>query len=80
MNILLAREELDQNPKKVTVESLKKQLDHKTDKLFYFDKNNTHKQIMDLIESIEKDNYTVHFREIKYGLEEEDYMYELHVL
>lgn len=80
MDILLARQTEQSKPKKITIKTLKEQLNKKTDKLFYFDKDNTHKQMLDLVELFEKDNYTVYLREIKYGLDEDNYMYEIHFL
>ncbi len=80
MDILLARKELTAKPKKINVDKLKEELQNCNDKLFYFDKENSHKDMMSLIDAFEEDNYTVHFREIKYGLEDDAYMYELHVL
>jgi dynactin complex subunit len=80
MNILLARQTEKSKPKKISIKTLKEQLNTKIDKLFYFDKDNTHKQMLDLVELFEKDNYTVHLREIKYGLDEDNYMYEIHFL
>ncbi|MBT3279900.1 MAG: hypothetical protein HOF69_03720 [Campylobacteraceae bacterium] len=80
MDILLARTEISAKPKKINVDKLKEELTKCNDKLFYFDKENSHKDMMSLIDTFEDDNYTVHFREIKFGLEEDAYMYELHVL
>ena len=36
--------------------------------------------MMALVESLETSGYNVNFREIKYGLGDEEYMYELHAL
>ena len=80
MDILLARKELNSKPVKVKVSKLKEELKTCNDKIFYIDKDNSHKEVMNLIDEFEKDNYTVHFREIKFGLEDDAYMYELHVL
>ena len=35
---------------------------------------------MSLIDAFEDSDYTVHFREVKYGLSDEEYMYEVHVM
>ena len=80
MEILLARETITSKPKKVDVTTLKEELTTCNDKLFYFDRDNSHKDMMSLIDTFEDDNFTVHFREIKFGLEEDSYIYELHVL
>ena len=35
---------------------------------------------MALVDALEKDGYNVYFREVKYGLADEEYMYEVHAL
>jgi hypothetical protein len=80
MDILLARREINKKPQKIKVDKLKEEMKNCNDKIFYFDKENSHKDIMGLIETFENDNYTVHFKEIKFGLEEDAYMYKLHIL
>jgi hypothetical protein len=80
MELLLARKELKDKPKKITLEKLKKELQGVKEKIFYFDKDNSHKDMMALVDSFEDDNYNVYFREVKYGLADDEYMYEVHIL
>ncbi len=80
MELLLARTELTEKPKKVQIEKVKEELLKDTQKIFYFDKDNSHKDMMALVDSLEKDGLNVYFREVKYGLAEEEYMYEVHAL
>ena len=48
--------------------------------IYYFDKDNSHKNMVALVDSFEGDGYNVHFREVKYGLADDDYMYEVHIM
>ncbi len=80
MDILLAREELTTKPKKVKLEKLLESLEKNGEEIFYFDRENSHKDMMSIVDKFEEAGYTVHFREIKYGLSDEEYMYELHSL
>jgi len=81
MSILLAREELTNKPKSVEIKKLEDELEREGgQKVFYFDKENSHKSMMDLVEHFEKKGHSVYFREVKYGLDENDYMYEVHIL
>jgi hypothetical protein len=80
MDLLLAREELNKKPKKVSLTKVKDELKKDDKKIFYFDKENSHKNMMSLVESLEKDGLNVYFREIKYGLGDDEYLYELHAL
>ena len=36
--------------------------------------------MMALVDALEGDGYNVYFREIKYGLADDEYMYEVHAL
>lgn len=80
MDILLAREELTQKPKKLTLTKIKEQLKEVGEKIYYFDKDNSHKNMMSLVDSLEGEGYNVYFREVKFGLADDEYMYELHAL
>jgi len=80
MDLLLAREELNKKPKKISLTKLKEELNKQPQKIFYFDRENSHKNMMNLLESLEKDGLNVYFREIKYGLGDDEYLYELHAL
>jgi len=52
----------------------------KKDSFFYFDKETSYKDLQDLIDLLEKKGYSVYFREVKYSLEDDGYMYEMHIL
>lgn len=80
MELLLARNELNEKPKKVKLQKLKEEIKEVGDKIFYFDKDNSHKDMMALVDSFEEEGYNVYFREVKYGLGDDEYMYEVHVL
>ena len=80
MELLFARNELNEKPKKVQLDKIKEELKKNNQKIFYFDKDNSHKDMMALVDALEKDGYNVYFREVKYGLADEEYMYEVHAL
>ena len=80
MEILLARKEIDHKPKKVTFEKLVESLASNGEEIFYFDRENSHKDMMNIVDKFEEAGYSVHFREVKYGLSDEEYIYELHAL
>ncbi len=76
MEILLARTELNEKPRKVKLEKLKEG----NEKIFYFDKDNSHKDMMAVVESFEADGYNTYFREVKFGLSDGEFIYELHIV
>ena len=80
MELKIARTTLNDKPKKIKIEKLEKDLLAEGQKIFYFDKDNSHKDLVALVEHFENKSYSVYLREVKYGLNENDYMYEVHVL
>ncbi len=80
MDILIARKELSDKPKKVTLSKLKEEVKKTENEIYYFDRDNSHKNMMSLVDSFENDGYNVYFREVKYGLSDEEYMYEVHIM
>ncbi len=80
MELLFARNELNEKPKKVKIEKIIEELKELGEKIFYFDKDNSHKDMMALVDALEDADYNVYFREVKYGLAEDEYMYEVHAL
>jgi len=80
MELLFARNELNEKPKKVKLEKIKEELKETGEKIFYFDKENSHKDMMALVDALEDDGFNVYFREVRYGLADDEYMYEVHAL
>lgn len=80
MELLLARNELTEKPKKVQLDKIKEELQANGEKIFYFDRDNSHKDMMSLVDALEDEGYNVYFREVKYGLADDEYMYEVHAL
>ncbi len=80
MELKAARTELNAKPKAITVEKIDKELEKEGQKIFYFDRENSHKDLMEMVEHFEAKGYSVYFREIRFGLNENDYLYEVHIL
>ncbi len=78
MKLKLARATLRSKPKAIELEKIDEQLDDRS--IFYFDKENTHKDIMAMIDHFEEKDYSVYMREIKYGLNEGEFIYEVHIV
>ncbi|WP_121627245.1 HP0268 family nuclease [Poseidonibacter antarcticus] len=80
MELLFARTELSEKPKKVQLDKIKEDLKKDGEKIFYFDRDNSHKDMMALVDALENEGVNVYFREVKYGLADDEYMYEVHAL
>ena len=80
MELLFARNELNEKAKKVQLDKIKEDLSKDGQRIFYFDRDNSHKDMMALVDALESEGFNVYFREIKYGLADDEYMYEVHAL
>jgi hypothetical protein len=80
MQLKLVREEVNGKPKDVTIEKLLEDAKAKRPCIFYFDRTNVHKDLISMVEHIEKAKMSVYLREVKYGLDDNDYMYEVHIV
>ncbi|MEA2027443.1 MAG: HP0268 family nuclease [Campylobacterota bacterium] len=78
MELKLARKTLKSKPKTITIEKIEEDL-HKNS-ILYFDNENSHKELKELLEYFEAKEYSVYMREVKYGLDEGDYTYEVHIV
>lgn len=80
MQLKLARTAIKGKPKQIQLEKIEEIVEKDGQKIFYFDKENSHKDLVALVEHFEEKDCSVYFREVKYGLDEGDYMYEVHIL
>lgn len=80
MELKLARIAINGKPRPVQLEKIEESLSEDGQKIFYFDKENSHKDLVALVEYFEEKEFSVYLREVKYGLDEGDYMYEVHIL
>ncbi|MEA3455834.1 MAG: HP0268 family nuclease [Campylobacterota bacterium] len=78
MKLKLARTTLKAKPKTIELKKLEEDLAAKS--IFYFDKDNTHKEMIELIEYFEEKGCSVYMREVKYGLDDNEYIYEVHIV
>jgi hypothetical protein len=81
MELILAKKSLSQKSnKKIKLEDIESELKKNKQKIYYFDQSNSHKDLVNLVETLEKKGYSVYLREVRYGLDENDYMYEIHIV
>ena len=80
MELKAVRAELNNKPKQTTMEKLLNEARKNKESFFYFDKTNAHKDLLEAVGKFEEEGYNVYFREIRYGLDKDDYMYQLHIL
>lgn len=80
MELKLARDAVNGKPKTIKIDKIEATIAEEGQKIFYFDKENSHKDLVSLVEYFEEKDFSVYLREVKYGLDENDYMYEVHIL
>lgn len=80
MELKLARTELNAKPKSISIEKIETAVAKDGQKIFYFDRDNSHKELIALVEHFEEKGLSVYHRTVRYGLDESDYMYEIHIL
>ncbi len=78
MKLKLARASITTKPKQIELSKIEEDLEKKS--IFYFDKENSHKDLKALIEYFEDRDYSVYMREVKFGLNDEDFIYEVHIV
>jgi hypothetical protein len=78
MKLKLAKNTLRAKPKVIEIEKIEEMLPQKS--IFYFDRDNSHKDIKYLVEYFEDRNYSVYMREIRYGLNDDEFIYEVHII
>ena len=65
MELKLARAELDTKPKTISLEKIESAVLKDGGKIFYFDRDNSHKQLIALVEHFENKGLSVYHRTVK---------------
>ena len=80
LSLKLARTEPSGAPASIEIDKIEEEIKKSGQKIFYFDRDNSHKDLIALIEFFENKGLSVYHRTVKYGLGENEYMYEVHIL
>ncbi|EJF07338.1 hypothetical protein ThvES_00005830 [Thiovulum sp. ES] len=81
MEFKLARESLDSQPEVVNLDYIEKQAEKEDETIIYLDRTNSQKVLNQLEKHFDKNfEKNVYRREVKFGLDENDYLYEVHIL
>ena len=78
MKLKLAKNTLRAKPKVIELEKIEEMLPQKS--IFYFDRDNSHKDMKSLVEYFEDRDYSVYMREVRYGLNDDEFIYEVHIV
>jgi len=80
MDLKLVRVDVNSKPKKTTLKKVEEVVAKEGSAIMYFDRDNSHKDLIALGEHFENSEKSFYMREVRYGLNDNDYMYEVHVL
>jgi hypothetical protein len=80
MELKFARTELDGKPKKVDLKKITEMVEKNNSLILYFDRENSHKDLLALQDHFEGEGKSFYMREVKFGLSASEYMYEVHIL
>lgn len=80
MELKLARSEQDNKPKKIDLKKITEMAEKTNSLILYFDRENSHKDLLALQEHFENEGKSFYMREVKFGLSANEYMYEVHIL
>ena len=80
MDLKFARKEIEDKPQKVELAKIEAMVEKEKDLILYFDRDNSHKTMIELDDKFQSKRYNTHLREVKYGLADEEYIYEMHIL
>lgn len=79
MDFKIAKQTLQSKSEKITLKQIQDAV-KEGEKIFYFSNENQHKDLIKLAETLKNDGRSAHLREAKFGLDEKEYIYELHII
>lgn len=80
MDLKFARTDITSKPKKVDIEKMEASVEKDESVIFYFDKDNSHKDLLELQDHFEAKGQSFYMSEVKYGLSDGEYMYQVHII
>ncbi|WP_324171300.1 HP0268 family nuclease [Sulfurimonas sp.] len=80
MDLKFARTDIDAKPKKAELEKIEASVEKDGSKIFYFDRENSHKDLLSLQDHFEEKGKSFYMNEVKFGLSDNEYMYQVHII
>lgn len=80
MDLKFARTDVSSKPKKADVAKMEASVEKEESVIFYFDKDNSHKDLLSLQDHFEEKGKSFYMSEVKYGLSDGEYMYQVHII
>ena len=80
MELKIARSEHPGKPRKIDLKKINDMVEKEESVILYFDRDNSHKDLLELLDKFESMGKSFYMREVRYGLSDSEYMYEVHIL
>ncbi|MBU0721835.1 hypothetical protein KJ877_10865 [bacterium] len=80
MDLKFARTDIDAKPKKADLEKMEHSVEKEGNVIFYFDRENSHKDLLELQDYFEAKGKSFYMNEVKFGLSDNEYMYQVHIV
>ena len=81
MEYILAQTDVEaKQVKKITLEEMEEVSNSGKISIIYLDGQNSEKDIMKLVAYFNKKNRNAYVREVKFGLDQNEYLYEIHII
>ncbi|MEA1982533.1 MAG: HP0268 family nuclease [Campylobacterota bacterium] len=80
MDLKFARTDINEKAKKVDLIKIETAVEKDDSIIFYFDRDNSHKDLLSLQDHFEAKGKSFYMSEVKFGLSDNDYMYQVHIM
>ena len=80
MDLKFARTDVNTKPKKADLSKIETMVEKEDSVIFYFDRENSHKDLLELQDYFEAKGKSFYMSEVKYGLSDNEYMYQVHII
>ena len=80
MDLKFARTDIDSKPKKADLAKIEASVEKEESVIFYFDRDNSHKDLLELQDHFEAKGQSFYMSEVKFGLSDNEYMYQVHIV
>ncbi|MEA2098527.1 MAG: HP0268 family nuclease [Campylobacterota bacterium] len=80
MDLKFARTEINVKPKKAELAKIEAMSEKDDNVIIYFDRENSHKDLLELQDHFEAKGKSFYMSEVKFALSDNDYMYQVHII
>lgn len=80
MELKFARTDIKAKPKKAELSKIEAMTEKEDSVILYFDRDNSHKDLLELQDHFEAQGKSFYMSEVKFGLADNEYMYQVHIM